>query len=46
MGMIGEAAIRAMKPGAVFVNNARGTVGDLEALARAMKDGHVLGAAA
>ena len=45
MGMIGEAEIRAMKPGAVFVNNARGTVVDLEALARAMQDGHVLGAA-
>jgi len=45
MGMIGEAAIRAMKPGAVFVNNARGTVVDLEALARALQDGHVLGAA-
>jgi D-3-phosphoglycerate dehydrogenase len=45
MGMIGEAEIRAMKPGAVFVNNARGTVVDLEALAAALKDGHVLGAA-
>ena len=43
--MIGAAEIRAMKPGAVFVNNARGTVVDLDALAAALRDGHVLGAA-
>ncbi|MBE7190249.1 NAD(P)-dependent oxidoreductase, partial [Jatrophihabitans endophyticus] len=32
--MIGEAEIRAMKPGAFLINNARGTVVDLDALAR------------
>ena len=40
-GMIGEAQIRAMKPGAYFINNARGTVYDVEALARALKDKHL-----
>jgi D-3-phosphoglycerate dehydrogenase len=43
--MIGAAEIRAMKPGAVLVNNARGSILDLEALAAALRDGHVLGAA-
>ncbi len=43
--MIGEKEIRAMKKGAYLVNNARGTVVDLEALARALKDGHLAGAA-
>ncbi len=45
MNMIGPAEIRAMKKGAVFVNNARGTVVDLDALAAALRDGHLLGAA-
>ncbi len=31
--MIGEAEIRAMKPGSFLINNARGTVVDLDALA-------------
>jgi D-3-phosphoglycerate dehydrogenase len=44
-GMIGEAQFRAMKPGAYFINNARGTVYDAEALARALKDKHLAGAA-
>jgi D-3-phosphoglycerate dehydrogenase / 2-oxoglutarate reductase len=44
-GMIGEAQFRAMKKGAYFINNARGTVYDPEALARALKDGHLAGAA-
>ena len=44
-GMIGEAQFRAMKPGAYFINNARGTVYDVEALARALKDKHLAGAA-
>ena len=44
-GMIGEAQIRAMKPGAYFINNSRGTVVDLDALAGALKDGHLRGAA-
>ena len=43
--MIGEAEIRAMKPGAYLINNARGTVVDLDALARALRDGHLAGAA-
>ncbi len=44
-GMIGEAEIRAMKPGAYLINNSRGTVVDLDALARALRDGHLRGAA-
>lgn len=44
-GLIGEAQIRAMKPGAYLINNSRGTVVDLDALARALKDGHLRGAA-
>ncbi|WP_237479473.1 phosphoglycerate dehydrogenase [Lichenibacterium dinghuense] len=43
--MIGEAEIRAMKPGAYLINNARGTVVDIDALARALRDGHLQGAA-
>ncbi len=43
--MIGEAEIRAMKPNSILLNNARGTVVDIEALARALKDGHLMGAA-
>ncbi|CAH0208903.1 phosphoglycerate dehydrogenase [Roseomonas sp. CECT 9278] len=43
--MIGAAEIAAMKPGAVLVNNARGSVVDLDALASALRAGHVLGAA-
>jgi D-3-phosphoglycerate dehydrogenase len=44
-GMIGEAEIAKMKPGAIFINNARGTVVDLEALAVALRDGRIAGAA-
>jgi D-3-phosphoglycerate dehydrogenase len=44
-GMIGEAEIRAMKRGAYLINNSRGTVIDLDALARAIGDGHLAGAA-
>ena len=44
-GMMGEAQFRAMKPGSFFINNARGTVYDAEALARALKDKHLAGAA-
>lgn len=43
--MIGENEIRAMKKGAYLINNARGTVVDLDALAAALKDGHLAGAA-
>jgi D-3-phosphoglycerate dehydrogenase len=44
-GMIGEAELRLMKRGACLINNSRGTVVDLEALARAVRDGHLAGAA-
>jgi D-3-phosphoglycerate dehydrogenase len=44
-GMIGEAEIRAMKKGAYLINNSRGTVVDLDALAAALKDRHLAGAA-
>ena len=43
--MFGAREIRAMKPGSFLLNNARGTVVDLEALAGALRDGHLLGAA-
>ena len=43
--MIGEAQFAAMKKGAYFINNARGTVVDLDALAQALKDKHLRGAA-
>ena len=43
--MIGAAQIAMMKPGAFLINNARGTVVDLDALARALKDGKLGGAA-
>lgn len=44
-GMIGAAQIARMKPGAYLINNARGTVLDLEALAAALKEGRLAGAA-
>jgi len=44
-GMIGAAEFRAMKPGAFFINNARGTVFDDEALAVALREKHLAGAA-
>jgi D-3-phosphoglycerate dehydrogenase len=44
-GMIGETELRLMKPGACLINNSRGTVVDLDALARSLRDGHVAGAA-
>ena len=44
-GMIGREEIRAIKPGAYFINNSRGTVVDLEALADALREGRLRGAA-
>ena len=43
--MIGAAELAAMKPGAYLINNSRGTVVDLEALAAALRSGHLAGAA-
>jgi len=44
-GMIGAAELRLMRPGSHLINNSRGTVVDLEALAKALRDGHLAGAA-
>ncbi len=44
-GMIGAAEIAAMKPGSYLINNSRGTVVDLDAVARALAAGHLRGAA-
>ena len=44
-GMIGPAQLKKMKPGAALINNARGTVVDVPALAAALKDGRLSGAA-
>ncbi|HRK20115.1 MAG TPA: phosphoglycerate dehydrogenase [Hyphomicrobiaceae bacterium] len=43
--MIGAAEIAKMKPGAFFINNARGTVVDLDAVANALRSKHLAGAA-
>lgn len=43
--MISAHHIRLMKKGAYLINNSRGTVVDLEALADALRDGHIRGAA-
>ncbi len=44
-GLMSADRIRAMKPGAYLINNSRGTVVDLEALAQALRDGRLGGAA-
>jgi D-3-phosphoglycerate dehydrogenase len=44
-GMIGREEIAAIKRGAYFINNSRGTVVDLEALAEALREGRLRGAA-
>jgi D-3-phosphoglycerate dehydrogenase / 2-oxoglutarate reductase len=43
--MIGAKQLKMMKPGAFLINNARGTVVNVDALAAALKEGHVAGAA-
>src|SRR6201992_2611815 len=43
--MIGEAQLRKMKPEAYLINNSRGTVVDLDALARGLRQGRLAGAA-
>jgi D-3-phosphoglycerate dehydrogenase len=42
--MVDRTFLAAMKPGAVFVNTARGTLVEEEALAAALRSGHVAGA--
>lgn len=44
-GMIGEAQLRAMKPTALLINAARGALVDQAALARALREGWITGAA-
>jgi len=44
-GMIGAAEIAMMRPGSYLINNSRGTVVDLDALAAAIRSGHIAGAA-
>ena len=44
-GMIGEAEIARMKPGAILINNSRGTVVDIDALSTALRTNKLSGAA-
>jgi D-3-phosphoglycerate dehydrogenase / 2-oxoglutarate reductase len=44
-GMIGAREVAKMKPGAIFINNARGSVADLGAVAAALKSKGLSGAA-
>jgi glyoxylate reductase len=44
-GLMGEAALRAMKPNAILVNTSRGPVVDQDALVRALAEGWIAGAA-
>lgn len=44
-GMIGKAQLKRMRPGSCLLNNARGLVVDVDALAAALDSGHLSGAA-
>ena len=44
-GLIDEARLSMMRRGAMLINNARGSIVDLEALAEAVRDGRIAGAA-
>jgi glyoxylate reductase len=44
-GLIGEDALRRMKPTAILVNTARGPIVDTDALVRALEEGWIAGAA-
>jgi D-3-phosphoglycerate dehydrogenase len=44
-GLIGEAELAVMRPGAALINASRGLVVDVDALARALDSGHISGAA-
>ncbi len=44
-GMIGAGELRAIKPGGIVINNSRGSVLDIDALAAVLREGHLLGAA-
>ena len=46
VGMIGPAQVARMKTGSILINNARGSLVDLEAVAGALRDRHLLGFAA
>jgi D-3-phosphoglycerate dehydrogenase len=46
IGMIGPAQVARMKPGAILINNARGSLVDLDAVTQALRDRHLLGFAA
>ncbi|KAG6855987.1 hypothetical protein H0H87_008667 [Tephrocybe sp. NHM501043] len=41
VGLVGEKMIRALKPGSIIINTARGKVIDEEAMIRALEDGHL-----
>ncbi len=45
VGMIGARELGWMKPSGIFINNARGTVVDVDALAAALREKRILGAA-
>ena len=46
VGLIGAAEVAAMRHGAILINNARGRVVDLDAVAEGLRSGQLLGAAA